>query len=145
MKNVTFYIFSDEFLCVFVWKGLLREPKYSHLKELHKIIKLCEPALVSVDPTINSLGNKQEVSMQCNFEERMYQMFIQFWFFFCYNFRLMCSSPRLLVLRFSQTTTQVIQQKLCLGGSHMICPLGLSVSYLTAKPSITTLQRFINR
>ncbi|CAF2268274.1 beta-galactosidase 2-like isoform X2 [Brassica napus] len=40
--------------------GLLREPKYSHLKELHKIIKLCEPALVSVDPTINSLGNKQE-------------------------------------------------------------------------------------
>ncbi|KAH0885086.1 hypothetical protein HID58_061182 [Brassica napus] len=40
--------------------GLLREPKYSHLKELHKVIKLCEPALVSVDPTINSLGNKQE-------------------------------------------------------------------------------------
>ncbi|KAL1201285.1 Beta-galactosidase 2 [Cardamine amara subsp. amara] len=40
--------------------GLLREPKYSHLKELHKVIKLCEPALVSVDPTITSLGSKQE-------------------------------------------------------------------------------------
>ncbi|CAH8320509.1 unnamed protein product [Eruca vesicaria subsp. sativa] len=40
--------------------GLLREPKYSHLKELHKVIKLSEPALVSVDPTITSLGNKQE-------------------------------------------------------------------------------------
>jgi beta-galactosidase len=41
--------------------GLLREPKYSHLKELHKVIKLCEPALVSVDPTITSLGDKQEI------------------------------------------------------------------------------------
>ncbi|KAJ4904621.1 Beta-galactosidase 2 [Raphanus sativus] len=40
--------------------GLLREPKYSHLKELHKVIKLCEAALVSVDPTITSLGSKQE-------------------------------------------------------------------------------------
>ncbi|OAP01355.1 BGAL2 [Arabidopsis thaliana] len=41
--------------------GLLREPKYSHLKELHKVIKLCEPALVSVDPTITSLGDKKEI------------------------------------------------------------------------------------
>ncbi|EOA26226.1 hypothetical protein CARUB_v100167701mg, partial [Capsella rubella] len=40
--------------------GLPREPKYSHLKELHKVIKMCEPTLVSVDPTITSLGNKQE-------------------------------------------------------------------------------------
>uniref|UniRef100_A0A1J3G2W1 Beta-galactosidase n=1 Tax=Noccaea caerulescens TaxID=107243 RepID=A0A1J3G2W1_NOCCA len=40
--------------------GLLREPKYSHLKELHKVIKLCEPVLVSVDPTMTSLGDKQE-------------------------------------------------------------------------------------
>ena len=42
------------------------ETKYSHLKRLHKAIKLCEPALVSVDPTITSLGDKQEVSMQTN-------------------------------------------------------------------------------
>ncbi|XP_010504030.1 PREDICTED: beta-galactosidase 2-like [Camelina sativa] len=40
--------------------GLPREPKYSHLKELHKVIKMCEPALVSVDPTITSLGDNQE-------------------------------------------------------------------------------------
>ncbi|CAI9753414.1 unnamed protein product [Fraxinus pennsylvanica] len=39
--------------------GLIREPKYGHLKELHKAIKLCERALVSSDPTITSLGNSQ--------------------------------------------------------------------------------------
>ncbi|KAH1252318.1 Beta-galactosidase 5 [Glycine max] len=31
--------------------GLIRQPKYSHLKELHKAIKRCEHALVSLDPT----------------------------------------------------------------------------------------------
>ncbi|GMI91294.1 beta-galactosidase 5 [Hibiscus trionum] len=36
--------------------GLIREPKYSHLKELHRAIKLCEHALVSSDPTVTSLG-----------------------------------------------------------------------------------------
>lgn len=41
--------------------GLLREPKWSHLRDLHKAIKLCEPALVSVDPTVSSLGSHQEV------------------------------------------------------------------------------------
>ncbi|GLT47820.1 hypothetical protein SLA2020_214820 [Shorea laevis] len=40
--------------------GLLREPKYGHLRDLHKAIKLCEPALVSADPTVTSLGNNQE-------------------------------------------------------------------------------------
>ncbi|GMI82557.1 beta-galactosidase 5 [Hibiscus trionum] len=37
--------------------GLNREPKYSHLKELHRAIKLCEHALVSSDPTVTSLGS----------------------------------------------------------------------------------------
>ncbi|KAL3828522.1 hypothetical protein ACJIZ3_017324 [Penstemon smallii] len=40
--------------------GLIREPKYGHLKELHKAIKLCEHALVSSDPTVTSLGNSQQ-------------------------------------------------------------------------------------
>ncbi|XVE94635.1 hypothetical protein REPUB_Repub02eG0025900 [Reevesia pubescens] len=40
--------------------GLIREPKYSHLKELHRAIKLCEHALVSSDPTVTSLGNYQQ-------------------------------------------------------------------------------------
>ncbi|KAL0397006.1 UNVERIFIED_CONTAM: Beta-galactosidase [Sesamum calycinum] len=40
--------------------GLLRQPKWGHLKDLHRAIKLCEPALVSGDPTVMSLGNYQE-------------------------------------------------------------------------------------
>ncbi|KAG8377849.1 hypothetical protein BUALT_Bualt08G0076300 [Buddleja alternifolia] len=40
--------------------GLIREPKYGHLKELHKAIKLCEHVLVSSDPTVSSLGSSQQ-------------------------------------------------------------------------------------
>ncbi|KAL6295642.1 hypothetical protein ACE6H2_003784 [Prunus campanulata] len=40
--------------------GLIRQPKYGHLKELHKAIKLCEHALVSSDPTVTSLGTYQQ-------------------------------------------------------------------------------------
>jgi len=41
--------------------GLIRQPKYGHLKELHKAIKMCERALVSTDPAVTSLGNFQQV------------------------------------------------------------------------------------
>lgn len=44
-----------------LYSGLLRQPKYGHLKELHKAIKLCEHALVSADPTVISLGSYQQV------------------------------------------------------------------------------------
>ncbi|KAF5947231.1 hypothetical protein HYC85_013188 [Camellia sinensis] len=37
--------------------GLIRQPKYGHLKELHSAIKLCERALVSADPTVTLLGS----------------------------------------------------------------------------------------
>ncbi|KAL2348569.1 hypothetical protein Fmac_002569 [Flemingia macrophylla] len=40
--------------------GLVRQPKYGHLKELHKAIKMCERALVSSDPVVTSLGNFQQ-------------------------------------------------------------------------------------
>ncbi|KAI7736627.1 hypothetical protein M8C21_025712 [Ambrosia artemisiifolia] len=40
--------------------GLIRQPKYGHLTELHKAIKRCEPALVSGDPTVFSLGAHQQ-------------------------------------------------------------------------------------
>ncbi|TKY75193.1 Beta-galactosidase 3 [Spatholobus suberectus] len=40
--------------------GLIRQPKYSHLRELHKAIKRCEHALVSSDPTVASLGALQQ-------------------------------------------------------------------------------------
>ncbi|KAL5097524.1 hypothetical protein RYX36_001851, partial [Vicia faba] len=42
--------------------GLIRQPKYSHLKDLHKVIKRCEHALVSSDPTVTSLGTYQQVN-----------------------------------------------------------------------------------
>lgn len=42
--------------------GLLSEPKYGHLKDLHAAIKLCEPALVAADsPQYIKLGFNQEV------------------------------------------------------------------------------------
>ncbi|KAF5466457.1 hypothetical protein F2P56_016380 [Juglans regia] len=40
--------------------GLWRQPKWGHLKDLHRAIKLCEPALVSGDPSVTPLGNYQE-------------------------------------------------------------------------------------
>ncbi|XP_061356322.1 beta-galactosidase 5-like [Gastrolobium bilobum] len=40
--------------------GLIRQPKYDHLKDLHKAIKLCEHALVSSDPKVTSIGTYQQ-------------------------------------------------------------------------------------
>lgn len=46
----------------FLHIGLIREPKWGHLKDLHTALKLCEPALVSADsPQYIKLGPKQEV------------------------------------------------------------------------------------
>lgn len=47
--------------------GLERQPKWGHLKDLHRAIKLCEPALLSGEPTRMPLGNYQEVSTQSLF------------------------------------------------------------------------------
>ncbi|GAV72117.1 Glyco_hydro_35 domain-containing protein [Cephalotus follicularis] len=43
--------------------GLIREPKYSHLKELHKAIKLCERVLLAADPNITHLGSYEQVHL----------------------------------------------------------------------------------
>ncbi|XP_074294925.1 beta-galactosidase-like [Silene latifolia] len=40
--------------------GLINQPKWGHLKDLHRAIKLCEPALVSSDPMVIRLGSSQE-------------------------------------------------------------------------------------
>ncbi|KAJ4966033.1 hypothetical protein NE237_017882 [Protea cynaroides] len=40
--------------------GMIRQPKYGHLKELHRAIKLCERPLVSADPIVTSLGRFQQ-------------------------------------------------------------------------------------
>ncbi|KAG6760713.1 hypothetical protein POTOM_033893 [Populus tomentosa] len=42
--------------------GLIRQPKWGHLKDLHKSIKLCEEALVATDPVISSLGQNLEIN-----------------------------------------------------------------------------------
>ncbi|XP_057968356.1 beta-galactosidase 3 [Malania oleifera] len=41
--------------------GLVRQPKYDHLKDLHRAIKMCEQALVSADPVVTLSGNYQQV------------------------------------------------------------------------------------
>ncbi|KVI10712.1 Galactose-binding domain-like protein, partial [Cynara cardunculus var. scolymus] len=40
--------------------GLLRQPKYNHLRELHKAIKLSERAILSADPAFVSLGSYEQ-------------------------------------------------------------------------------------
>lgn len=45
----------------FLHIGLIRQPKYGHLKELHRA-KLCGPTLVSADPIVTQLGDHQQVS-----------------------------------------------------------------------------------
>ncbi|CAL5199249.1 unnamed protein product [Lathyrus oleraceus] len=41
--------------------GLLNEPKWGHLKYLHKVIKQCEPVLLSADSTVYWPGKNLEV------------------------------------------------------------------------------------
>lgn len=43
--------------------GLTRQPKWGHLKDLHKSIKLCEEALVATDPVTSSLGQNLEATV----------------------------------------------------------------------------------
>ncbi|MCD9645778.1 Beta-galactosidase 6 [Datura stramonium] len=40
--------------------GLLRQPKWGHLKELHAAVKLCSEAILSAFPTMHSLGPLQQ-------------------------------------------------------------------------------------
>ncbi|XP_066318182.1 beta-galactosidase 4-like [Miscanthus floridulus] len=40
--------------------GLLRQPKWGHLRDLHRAIKQAEPALISGDPTTQSIGNYEK-------------------------------------------------------------------------------------
>ncbi|KDP41747.1 hypothetical protein JCGZ_26765 [Jatropha curcas] len=40
--------------------GLIRQPKYNHLRDLHLAIQLCEKALLTSDPTVTALGSYQQ-------------------------------------------------------------------------------------
>ncbi|KAB2614289.1 beta-galactosidase 8-like precursor [Pyrus ussuriensis x Pyrus communis] len=43
--------------------GLLRQPKWGHLKDVHKAIKLCEEAMVATDPKYSSFGPNVEATV----------------------------------------------------------------------------------
>ncbi|KAK7312559.1 hypothetical protein VNO77_36500 [Canavalia gladiata] len=43
--------------------GIIRQPKWGHLKDVHKAIKLCEEALLATDPTVISLGPNIEAAV----------------------------------------------------------------------------------
>ncbi|KAK7261372.1 hypothetical protein RIF29_27681 [Crotalaria pallida] len=43
--------------------GIIRQPKWGHLKDVHKAIKLCEEALIATDPKITSPGTNLEVAV----------------------------------------------------------------------------------
>ncbi|XP_020534473.1 beta-galactosidase 9 isoform X3 [Jatropha curcas] len=59
-----FYITSYDYDAPIDEYGLLSQPKWGHLKELHAAIKLCEPALVAADsPQYIKLGPKQEAHL----------------------------------------------------------------------------------
>ncbi|PKI59472.1 hypothetical protein CRG98_020103 [Punica granatum] len=40
--------------------GLIRQPKYGHLKDLHSAMKLCERALLNANPVVEPLGNYEQ-------------------------------------------------------------------------------------
>jgi hypothetical protein len=50
--------------------GLIRQPKWGHLRDVHRAIKLCEPALIATDPSYISLGQNAEVSPTSSFFPR---------------------------------------------------------------------------
>ncbi|EOY05200.1 Beta galactosidase 9 isoform 1 [Theobroma cacao] len=59
-----FYITSYDYDAPIDEYGLLSEPKWGHLKDLHAAIRLCEPALVAADlPRYMKLGPKQEAHL----------------------------------------------------------------------------------
>lgn len=43
--------------------GLIRQPKWGHLKELHEAVKLCSETILSVFPSMQSVGEQQEVNI----------------------------------------------------------------------------------
>ncbi|GAB4859211.1 Beta-galactosidase 8 [Ancistrocladus abbreviatus] len=43
--------------------GIVHQPKWGHLKDVHKAIKLCEEVMVATDPTYMSLGTNLEATV----------------------------------------------------------------------------------
>lgn len=65
------YVFLDGsnnshfiYLYIYIFLGLIRQPKWGHLKELHAAIKFCSATLLQGVRTNFSLGQHQEVMSQ---------------------------------------------------------------------------------
>lgn len=58
-----FYAFIYFLMAEILYLGYIRQPKWSHLRDLHKAIKLCEEHLISSDPIQVQLGTNLEL---CN-------------------------------------------------------------------------------
>lgn len=116
--------------------GLLNQPKWGHLKDLHRAIKLSEPALLYGVPSVTPLGNFQEVGISFDFILWVLLVVkmntVPFLYFLPY--RLMFSNQHLEpVLLFLQTTTRIHLRR-CLSGMRTTTYLlGLSVSFLIAR------------
>lgn len=141
--SVSFYMSSlDHYLEFHV--GLLRQPKWGHLKDLHRAIKLCEPALISGDPTVMSLGNSQEVGycfISLSLTEILCTKIMNPKPHTFLPYRLMFSNRDLVpVLLFLQTTTNIHLQPSLYGISITICLLGRSASFPIARTLYTTQQ-----
>lgn len=59
MSKIIVHVYMIRIICYL--EGLLREPKWGHLTNLHKAIKQCEPVLVSSYPAVTWPGNNLEV------------------------------------------------------------------------------------
>ncbi|KAJ6840574.1 beta-galactosidase isoform X2 [Iris pallida] len=94
--------------------GLVREPKWGHLRDLHKAIKLSEPALVSGDPTFISLGHSQQGAVYKSSKGA------------CAAFLANFDASSAATVTFNR--------------QRYIFLLGLSASFPTAKPQFITLQ-----
>lgn len=132
-ENQAFFFFIPCIVLYYYFRyaGLLRQPKWGHLKDLHRAIKLCEPALVSADPTVTRLGNYQEVYLKLS-----YRKFLNYYLDFCVigrniylswlMYRLMSLNQNLeLVLHSLQTTIHDLMQQCHLGTSITTYLLGL--------------------
>lgn len=128
--------------CLSFEPGLPREPKWGHLRDLHKAIKLCEPALVSVDPTVTSLGSNQEVRFK--FCDYVHYVPAIFWSglltITVIVYRLMYSSQSRYVLHFLPTMIQNTLWRWHLVMDNMNCRLGPSAFSLIARLWFITQQ-----
>jgi hypothetical protein len=106
--------------------GIIRQPKWGHLKDLHKAIKLCEEALVATDPTITSPGPNLEV-----INKRLFELYTKGMNGFVLSLKIYCSNLRLQFTRQdlyappSLPTPARLMQRLPLTAIHITCLDGL--------------------